>query len=359
MHPPRHVDDITPAWLSAVLQERYPGSVVGTVAVTDHVELTNSHCRLRVTYAQDGGAPTRLFCKLLPSGSRREAVAKTGMGPKEVLFYRDLAPRLQLRVPQVAASLHDETDDSFVLLMEDLLETNCVASDGTWALNVDQAAGALIQLAELHARYEDPARRSAEAGWVRAPVFGSTYGSTMLQLALDHHRERLSDDFAALSNMYINNGKVLFDLWTTGPKTIIHGDTHIGNLFFDGATVGFLDWGLIAVHTPMREVSYLLNMAMDTNERRKGERDLLRLYLDARTSFGASEISADAAWMAHRLHAAYCVVASCQIVTFPEKTSPERKVFSDAFLARAEAAIGDLASYEAVCHLAESNGVRP
>ena len=46
--------------------------------------------------------------------------------------------------------------------------------------------------------------------------------------------------------------------------------------------------------------------------------------------------------MAHRVHAAYCVPASCQVVTFPANMSERRRIFSDAFLARAEAAISDL-----------------
>jgi len=35
-------------------------------------------------------------------------------------------------------------------------------------------------------------------------------------------------------------------------------------------------------------------------------------------------------------------VACCQIVSFPENVSEARRIFSEAFLARAEAAIADL-----------------
>jgi len=50
----------------------------------------------------------------------------------------------------------------------------------------------------------------------------------------------------------------------------------------------------------------------------------------------------DEAWRTHRLHAAYCVVASCQIAAFREPVSERRRVFSEAFLARVEAAVEDL-----------------
>ena len=342
LHPPVLATDITPEWLSAALQERHPGTRVASIEVMDRAEVTNAHARLAVTYEADTTAPPTLFCKLLPVDDRRASITSTRMGPREVRFYRDLAPLLKVRVPEVHVAIHDESDDSFILLMEDLTASGCEVSDGTWGVDTDGAAIALEWLAEIHARYEDPAMRAAEAPWVPEPVFGSTYGSVMLQYGLDNHRDRLSDEFAEISEIYIHQGKELHALFTQGPKTIIHGDTHVGNLFFDRGTLGFLDWGIINVNTPMREVSYFMNMAMNIEDRRRSDRDLLRHYLDARRAFGASEITYDEALLAHRVHAAYCVPASCQVVTFPPNMSDRRRVFSDAFLARAEAAIADL-----------------
>ena len=123
---------------------------------------------------------------------------------------------------------------------------------------------------------------------------------------------------------------------------MIHGDPHIGNLFDDHGRTGFLDWGIINVGAPMRDAGYFLTMAMAIEDRRAHERDLLRHYLDARAAVGATPISFDDAWTAHRLHAAYTVPACCQIVAFPEGISERRRIFSEAFLARAEAALEDL-----------------
>ncbi len=47
-----------------------------------------------------GRSATTLFVKLLPlDPARRDAVAATGMGPREARFYRELAPTLAMRVP--------------------------------------------------------------------------------------------------------------------------------------------------------------------------------------------------------------------------------------------------------------------
>ena len=79
-------------------------------------------------------------------------------------------------------------------------------------------------------------------------------------------------------------------------------------------------------------------------------RSEVRFYnnLAPRTALGGRCIGFDEAWSAHRLHAAYTVPASCQIVTFPDNQSEGRRVFSQAFLGRAEAAITDLDALGAI-----------
>ncbi len=339
--PPVSAESIDPAWLTAALQPRHPGAEVTSVEVTDRTETTNLHLRLSVAYRSPVGAPSTMFAKLLPEGPRRATIAATGMGPTEVRFYRDLAASVPMRVPVAHVAL-DDADGSFVLLLEDLRATGCEVSAGPRGVTADEAADALVGFAHLHAAFEDPSRRAELAPWATPLSIGSDYGANLLQHAMEHRRDRMTDRFAAISRVYISKRSALHALWTEPPHTLIHGDAHIGNVFFDDGRVGFLDWGIANVNTPMRDVSYFLNMAMDIGERRERQHELLRHYLSARGALGATEISFDAARRAHRLHAAYCVVASCQVATFPDDATPARRVHSDAFMARAEAAIEDL-----------------
>jgi hypothetical protein len=64
-------------------------------------------------------------------------------------------------------------------------------------------------------------------------------------------------------------------------------------------------------------------------------------YLDARRSLGGSEIAFDDAWIAHRVHAAYTVIASFLSLVPPYNTEA-RRMFTSNFRARAMAAIEDL-----------------
>jgi len=340
---PATPDEIDAAWLEKALDERHPGVRVNRVEVVERHEATNGHARLHVDYADAAGAPSALFCKLLPSDpKRRPAIARTGMGRREALFYARLAPSLPMRTPAAYVVRHDDRDGSFLLLLEDLVATGCSVSDGTRGVAPDSAADALEDMAKLHLRFEAPDRRRAQADWVPASLHDSSYGATLLRQGLDHHRDRLSQDFAELSLLYIAKADALHALWQEGPTTVIHGDTHIGNLFDDRGRTGFLDWGIISLGTPLRDVSYFLAMALSIEDRRRHERALLRHYLAVRNAASGTPIDFDEAWRAHRIHAAYTVVACCQIVTFPEKVSEARRIFSEAFLARSEAAIADL-----------------
>ena len=338
---PTTAADITAEWLSDALAARHPGVDVDRVEVVERHDLTNAHARLRVTYHRSGGAPEMLFCKLPPTDERRAQIIASGMGQREARFYAELAPSIAMRVPETHVALTDD-DGMFAILLEDLVTSGCEVSDGTWGIPADAAAGAIEDLAVLPLRFEDPARRAADAPWVRVSRPSRDYAAPMLRYGVDHHRDRLTDAFVEIAELYIDHHDELQRLWHEGPATIIHGDTHIGNLFVDHGRVGFLDWGIINVNTPMRDISYFMTMAMSIEDRRANERDLLRLYLDLRNAAGATEITFDDAWRAHRIHAAYNVTASCQVVTFPAGMSEHRRVFSDAFLDRAQASLDDL-----------------
>jgi aminoglycoside phosphotransferase (APT) family kinase protein len=346
---PGRAGEIDADWLTEALSSRYPEARVANVEVVERTQATNAHARLQVRYRESGGAPESFFCKLLPSDEpRRQAIAATWMGVREALFYERLAPALELRVPRAYVVRYDESDGEFVLLVEDLADTGCTISDGTVGVNRDSAARALEDLAGMHVRFEDVATRRAEASWVPEPDPPSDYGSLRLQEALDHHRARLTPAFAEMAELYIAQQRALHELWHEGPKTVIHGDAHLGNLFDDRGRTGFLDWGIIGLSTPLRDMSYFLNLSLSIEDRRAEERHLIRHYLDVRKALGGTPFSFDRAWRDHRLQASYLAPACCQIVTFPEDITAARRTFSEAFLARAEAALEDLETRDAL-----------
>jgi Ecdysteroid kinase-like family len=339
---PIQVSDLTPAWLSGVL-----GLEVVDVTVLDHASATNQRMRLGLTYAAATAGPTSLFVKLAsPDPAHREMIGASAMGEREARFYVDVAPSVDLRVPRsyYAASADD---GSFALLLEDLAAGGCAFSDGAWGVTADAAATALEEFAGFHARFADAAVRAKVAPWLAAPQ--RQHGDFVAQLmrtVLDEHVDELTPAYVAAGDLYVEHHDRLGQLWESGPQTYIHGDTHIGNVFLDGGRVGFLDWGLSRASTPLRDVSYFLTMAVDPDERRTSERELLRLYLDALRTAGGPDIDFDEAWSVHRVQAGYTVVAT--FLAFMPSYAGDGQALGVALRRNSEQALDDLEVVDAM-----------
>ena len=282
-----------------------------------------------------------LFADAFLYGSR-EAINQTGMGRREALFYRTLADRVPMRVPRSYVARLDDASGAFALVIEDLDATACSLPDVGRGIRPEQALAAMRDFAALHVRYDDLAVREDEAGWVERMPRGTDFGPTMLQYGLDHHRDKLSDAFAEVAEFYIEHQAVLEDLWEQEPETVLQGDSHVGNLFEDAGHIGFLDWGLIQLGSPMRDVGYFITMALSPENRRKHERALIERYLEARSQHGGSALSFEDAWRLYRIHAAYAVPAACPLVMFPEGLTPEAELLATSFLDRSQQVVADL-----------------
>jgi len=157
----------------------------------------------------------------------------------------------------------------------------------------------------------------------------------------------LTPSYVAAGELFVDYHDRLEELWNTGPQTYIHGDAHIGNVFLDAGRVGFVDWGLSRVSTHLRDVSYFLTMTVDPVERRRSERDLLQLYLDALRAAGGSHISFDDAWRSHRIQAGYTVVATF-LAFMPSYAGPDAQALGAALRTRSELALEDLEVVDAL-----------
>ena len=167
-------------------------------------------------------------------------------------------------------------------------------------ISADAAAGALEDLARFHARFSDPARAAVGPWMTRPQPPRMPFVTQLLQMVIDKHRDVLTSHYVTAGELYVQHADRIDALWNTGPQTYIHGDTHIGNVFLDNGRVGFHDWGLSRVSTPLRDVSYFLTMSVDPEARRRS--GLLRVYLDALRAARGPE-SASTAFAVHRVQA--------------------------------------------------------
>jgi hypothetical protein len=278
----------TPESLSAIL-----GRQVTKVAVSEVTGgLIARTVRLHLEYGEPApDAPRSLVAKFPAVDELPRMLAKVaGLYTREVLFYRDLAPNLGMRVPH--CYFGDIDDEEFALVLEDISDATVHDQDEEWP-----AADVLVairQLALLHgSRWNDPSL--AAAGWLnRLDGEQLPAWEGLFRLAWKDFTGRdevvLEPALVALGDQFAEAG---FDAWVgdyRGPFSLAHADFHVSNLLFrtgeDGRReVVTVDWQMAMHAPPLIDVAYFLGR-MPTVSRRAGERDLVRVYHSALTVSG-------------------------------------------------------------------------
>ncbi|MGH8977735.1 MAG: phosphotransferase family protein, partial [Acidimicrobiia bacterium] len=315
---PVEVDDLTPEWFSEVLQRD-----ITRIDVLDRHSGTTGRVRLTLFDAAD--LPGHVFVKLPPFDAEQRAfVNAVGMGVTEARFYRDLAGEVGLRVPE---SLYAEfsSEDGYVMVLEDLEASGCrfPAQDD---VDIEFRARDIVeQLAGFHARYWESDRFAADGdlAWISPKSTGQgDGGATFVRMAVDGYADRLPDEFRPLAELYVQRSRDILPLYRQGPRTLVHGDAHLGNLFVDGTRTGFLDWAVIAHAPGIRDVAYVLCNSIPTEVRRAHERPLVERYCELLSRAGIT-YDFDAAWAQYRLFCCYAWVAATCTLGMGSKWQPE------------------------------------
>ncbi|HEY3831163.1 MAG TPA: aminoglycoside phosphotransferase family protein [Acidimicrobiia bacterium] len=316
---PNEVDELTAAWFSDAL-----GRHVTDATVVDRS--TGTTGRALVGLRGEPDVPASVFVKLPPFElSQREFVARTGMGPAEARFYRDLAGDVAVRVPQVWYAATDDHD--YVMVLEDLNASGCrfpSASD----IDIEQRARDIVeQLAALHAPFWESPRfgQRGDLAWlVERGNRGGSGGRPFIQKALDELGDQMGDDFRRIATVYLARTAEIVALWREGPGTLVHGDSHLGNLFVDvegGDRTGFLDWAVLCQAPGIRDVAYTMCNSVPPELRARIERELVDRYCE-RLGDAGTAVDADATWDQYRIHAVYSWVAAASTAGMGSKWQP-------------------------------------
>ena len=303
---PASLDAITPEWMTAALSSNYPGTVVQGLRSLKVINGTATKVRYQLDFAP-GKNPHQLQSSLWVKGGFEVHSAATAAGNRnEACFYRDVAPLLDCNTPaSLYQSICPKTGEGLVLL-EDLLTRNATFCDLTQPLTVAQTAAVLGMQAKYHAALWDSPRLHA-LSWLST-------GGFIVENGIVDYFFTLWETSAALPRFdYVpeqvrasrNKLKpaVLTMLETNRNDAIcfVHGDTHMGNLFIDGAgKPGYIDWQAIMRGSWAFDVAPLIVSALPVALRRAHERELLQHYLDRLVAYGAKAPSFDEAWLGYR-----------------------------------------------------------
>jgi hypothetical protein len=322
---------------------------------------TTSRARLRLGFEGPlprADLPERMFVKLAPRDlGTRLFVGLLGLGRTEVAFYRTARPQLPVRAPEVYFAAAAGHGPRFLLLLEDLEARGCRFADVGSPCDVAQAQAVMRALARLHAGFWESPRLHRDLAWLGDRLEGAAFRTGLflskaaLRPALRRFGELVPAGLRGAARFVAAQRPALEAAWRRPPLTLIHGDAHLGNLFFDGPEVGFLDWQVAQLGQGMRDVSYFLANSLAVETRRAHAETLIRLYLAGLAEAGGPALPFSVAWEQFRLHALYAWISA--LVT-AAATTLQRERIVRAALERSSAAVVELESLAALRELAQA-----
>jgi hypothetical protein len=291
---PANPDDITAKWLSAALGSKVTAIDVEPIGVG--VGLLGDLVRVRLTGDED--LPPSVVVKLPTHAPANKAI---GMAFKfyerELRFFDEIAPKARVKVPQVLHSAMDLDREAFVLVLEDL--SHLELADQVAGVSVEQAIQAVQAIAPFHAQWwETPALEALD--WLPAADHPITMQAAKVYAdSWPHFVEKWSHLVPAggielgerIRDAY---GKMLTEL-AVPPRTYVHTDFRLDNLFFGDGGVTVIDWQLCTRSSGVYDVAYLLAQSMDVHLRRDHEAEIIEAWHTRLCQAGVKDYSIEQA----------------------------------------------------------------
>jgi len=307
---PRSPQDVSAEWLTAALCAGAPGVRVLSVAAGPASVGTTTRAGLAVTYNEAGaaaGLPTRLFVKCTTTVAQRLMLGLGGLIDGEPGFYTHVRPTLEIEAPIGCFAAVEPRSWRSIVVTEDVASTRGARFwRPSTAITRGQIEDLLANAAAWHGALWDSSRLG-EWRWLKTPAdqmrvidslialanrtgVGAERARTVIPPVLRHRRADLHEGMRR--SMHI---------LSQGPRTYLHGDLHIANTYStQAARMGIADWQVGLQGSWAHDYAYLLATALEVEDRRRLERDLLDFYLERLAAVGGGAISRDAAWVAYR-----------------------------------------------------------
>ncbi len=342
---PRRLGEVDRAWLADALSDRFPRVVVESVEVLGEHAGTTARRRIAIRYAgnRPDGAPDSVFIKVMPPRLVEQLFGRIfNLGPTEVAFYRDVRPELPIRAPD-AYSVRVGRGGTYALVLEDLAAVGVTFKTIVDSVTLEEAESVVDTLACLHAAYWGPNRFP----WLRTASRNPNEAIERYVCALAHRptMERFSDLLPARvrtgASRIHSDRPALERYWAEGPLTLIHGDSHVGNMYFQQGEAGLFDWQVTQHHQGVRDFAYFCVLSLDVELRRAQERALFERYWRRLHEAGVSRDQANPDWLweRYRSFSLYAYVGASVTATMSD-LQPEH--IARTGLRRAAVAVADL-----------------
>lgn len=300
---PSRADDLSAEWVSAALAAETGGATVVRLAAepigTGQIAETR---RLALEWDPPAAGPATIVAKVPTEDPQSLNAARVMRNYAiEVLFYREIAPTVDVFHPTCHFAQHDAETDAFALLLDDMAPAR--QGDQLTGCSLDDAAAAVDELVALHApRWDDDRVLEHELGWINT---GGPAGMALAQMVpplftefLSRYADRLTPEVAALVERF-SARLVPYLGERSGPRSVTHNDFRLDNLLFGGPRVAVVDWQTVSYGYALADLSYFMGGSLLPAERGEHERNLVRRYHEGLAARGI-DLAWDDCWEGYR-----------------------------------------------------------
>jgi aminoglycoside phosphotransferase (APT) family kinase protein len=240
-------------------------------------------------------------------------------------------------------------------------------ADAAVACTAEEAAVTARTLAGVQRRYWESPRFGTDLA--RFSPSGSpsmwfgTYSSALVARLPHRYDDIVDADFRADALLLHTRRDQVAALWRSLPQSLLHGDTHRGNMAFEdhgaagpatsglgaagpatsGLGVTLFDWQVAGQGPAYKDLAYFAATSLEPDVRRATERDLVADYVGVVRAGGGPDITEAAAWDAYRLLVVTAYSAAAFTAVFSGRLQSDETM--RAALARAVAAVRDHDSF--------------
>jgi Ecdysteroid kinase-like family len=351
---PTQPEQLTTGWLTTAL--RADGAI--TTSTVTHIEQTpvgvgagmlGSLVKIDLTYDHaEAGAPSSVVAKFATPiiGNRAVAMAFR-LYEREIGFYRQVAPSVDVAAPRSFAGEIDTSNGDSVLLIEDLSAYR--TGDQVAGCTAAEAKTIIDAIVPLHAAYwghaEDMPLECVPHIDSDSQIAGITGGCHYgWDPAMERFGHVIAPEIKAVREQFLAAVPELHRMMGRCTQTVIHGDVRLDNLMFgtspEHPDVILIDWSM-TISNGLHDVAYLVSQNVTTEERRAHELELVAHHHAGLVARGVTGYTLDQAWSDYKTAILYLFCYGVVIGGTLDPSNERGAAFMEKLLERSSHAVMD------------------